>query len=108
MKEIEFAKTLSSKPTDILCSDISYNARDAQVSSTHPFSGGTVADSAGVWKSTNVRAGVDEITSDKFKSNYVFLDGHVEGVRGSDTEWLGTTTSSDFNRFYFPEITARQ
>lgn len=106
MKKIEFAKSLSSKPTDILCADILYNARDAQVASTHPFDGGLIADSAGVWKATiNVRKSLDAITSSKHKSNYAFMDGHVEGVRGSDTDWLGTTTTSDYNRFYFPKVT---
>lgn len=108
LKEIEYAKNLSSKPTDILCADISYTARDAQVTATHKFDGAAESNSAGIWKSSAVRTGVDAITSSKFKSNYAFLDGHVEAVKGDKTEWMATSTNSDYNRFYFPEISTRR
>jgi prepilin-type N-terminal cleavage/methylation domain-containing protein/prepilin-type processing-associated H-X9-DG protein len=107
-KKIEYAKNLSSKPTDILCADISYTARDAEVSATHKFQGASEGNSAGVWKSSAVRSGVDFITSSQFKTNYVFLDGHVETVKGDKTEWMTTTPNSDYNRFYFPEISTRR
>ncbi|MFI4911663.1 MAG: prepilin-type N-terminal cleavage/methylation domain-containing protein [Sedimentisphaeraceae bacterium JB056] len=107
-KEIVYAKNLSSKPTDILCADITYTARDSEVSATHKFDGGTESNSAGIWKSSSVRTGVDAITSSNFKTDYVFLDGHVESVKGNDTDWLATTPNSDYNRFYFPEISTRR
>ena len=103
---IECPKNLSADSTLVLCSDIVFVTSD-KAQATHPFNGAVPSSSYGYWDLYDSAQGAAKLTSSTFRSNYAFVDGHVESLSGSKTDYVypyNKTCGASVHHYYFPEI----
>ena len=90
-------KGIASSSNSILCSDIVFEVRGDMQTTHQSQMGGVPSGSAGQWKIT---ASATEVLQ-RLNSNYAFVDGHVETIRGDSC--IGLPYYNDANKLYMPE-----
>lgn len=88
---------MTSSSNSILCSDIVFEVRGDMQTTHKSNKGGVPSGSAGQWKIT---AQPNEVLQ-SLKSNYAFVDGHIETIRGD--KCIALPYYNNDNRLYMPE-----
>ncbi len=107
---IECPKNLSAEPNLILCSDIVFVTSN-KAEATHPFIGSVPSTSFGYWDLFDSVQGLAELTSSEFRSNYAYVDGHVQSVTGDRLNYVypyNRTCGASVHHYFFPETFSAQ